>query len=149
MVCLNLLFCHNSAIINEVALIGHAFKLTVDDVEQGIWEEKDVAYNIPRTPRLPVDCKLNSFFRIYQSQSTPMKVTVSHTPEIDEESESVSTINVCCIHRALFLFQIFWRLLPTYLLSPFLDCEPYLGFHWQSPSFNGFFQIKEFLREAT
>ena len=34
-----------------------------------------------------------------------MKILVSHTPEIDKKSESVSSVKVCCIYRAVFLIK--------------------------------------------
>ena len=36
-----------------------------------------------------------------------MKIIVSYTPEIDDKSESVSSIKVCCIHRALSFSKSF------------------------------------------
>ena len=41
-----------------------------------------------------------------------MNLIVSHTPEIVEKSESVSSIDVCCINRAVFLSKSSEDLLP-------------------------------------
>ena len=40
-----------------ISLIGHAFKLSVDDAELSIWEDEDVTVlNIPWAWRFPVNC---------------------------------------------------------------------------------------------
>ena len=88
--------------------------------------DEDVAFHIPWARCLPFNCELNSFFRIHHSQPTSMKMIDSHTPEIDKKSEAVSGISLSHSSRC-FPFQIFWRPLLTYLLSPFLGCKPYSG----------------------
>ena len=85
-----------------ISLISHAFQPTVNDDELSIREDEDMTFNIPWTRCFPVNSELNFFF-IHQSQSTSMKILVSHTPEIDKKSESVSSVKVCCIYRAVFL----------------------------------------------
>ena len=85
-----------------ISLISHAFQPTVNDDELSIREDEDMTFNIPWTRCFPVNSELNFFF-IHQSQSTSMKILVSHTPEIDKKSESVSSVNVCCIYRAVVL----------------------------------------------
>ena len=86
-----------------MSLISHAFKLTVHDFELSTWEDEDLTFNILWPWYLPVNCELNSFFRIHKSQSTSMTIIVIHASEIDEWIESVSGIRVYCIHRAVFL----------------------------------------------
>ena len=81
---------------------SHAFQPTVNDDELSIREDEDMTFNIPWTLCFPVNSELNFFF-IHQFQSTSMKILVSHTPEIDKKSESVSSVKVCCIYRAVFL----------------------------------------------
>ena len=85
-----------------ISLISHAFQPTVNDDELSIREDEDMTFNIPWTRCFPVNSELNFFF-IHQFQSTSMKILVSHTPEIDKKSESVSSVKVCCIYRAVFL----------------------------------------------
>ena len=107
-----------------ISLTGHAFKLSVDDVELSIREDKNATFHIPWTWCPPVNCELNLFFRIHQSQSTSMKIIISYTWDRWKD-------RICLQHKSLsdssccFPFQIFWRPLLTYLLSPFLDCKPY------------------------
>ena len=44
MVCLDFFFCQKSVFVNEkLSLIGHAFKLTVDDVELSIWQDERIS----------------------------------------------------------------------------------------------------------
>ena len=85
-----------------ISLISHAFQPTVNDDELSIREDEDMTFNIPWTRCFPVNSELNFFF-IHQFQSTSMKILVSHTPEIDKKSESVSSVEVCWIYRAVFL----------------------------------------------
>ena len=108
-----------------ISVISHTFKLSVDDVELSIWEDEDVIFHILWAWHFPVNCKLNSFFRIPKSQSTCMKVIVSHTPEIDESLSH----SLCC-----FPFQISWGPLPKYFLFPLLDCKPCSEFYPLLPS---------------
>ena len=98
-----------------ISLISHAFQLMVFDVELSIWEDEDVTFNIPWTRCFPVNCQLNFFF-IHQSQSASVKIIVSFTPEIDKKSESVSSLKVCCIYRAVFLTKFSKDCLLPYLL---------------------------------
>ena len=46
-----------------------------------------MTFNIPWAWCFPINCELNSFFYIHQSQSISIKIIVSCTPEIDEKSE--------------------------------------------------------------
>ena len=118
-----------------MSLISHAFKLTVHDFELSTWEDEDLTFNILWAWYLPVNCELNSFFRIHKSQSTSMTIIVIHASEIDEWIDWICFRYKSLLHSSrCFPYQIFWRLLPTYLLSSFLDCNFYLGIHWQSPS---------------
>ena len=85
-------------------------------------------HSIPWAWHLSVNCKRNSFFRIHPSQST------FYEDHCLIYSWDRWQKRVCLLHKSLlhssrsFLFQIFWRPLPAYLLSPFLDCKP----HWDS-----------------
>ena len=85
-------------------------------------------HSIPWAWHLSVNCKRNSFFRIHPSQST------FYEDHCLIYSWDRWQKRVCLQHKSLlhssrsFLFQIFWRPLPAYLLSPFLDCKP----HWDS-----------------
>ena len=111
-----------------ISLMSNAFNLTINYVESSIREDEDVTFNIPWAWHLSVNCKRNSFFRIHPSQST------FYEDHCLIYSWDRWQKRVCLQHRSLlhssrsFLFQIFWRPLPAYLLSPFLDCKP----HWDS-----------------
>ena len=93
-----------------VLLIGHTLKLSVDDVELSIWEDEDVAFHINWTQCFDIiiwyyNYELNSFLHIHQSQSWTIKINVTHTPAIDEKTESISCIKVCCIHCTVFFIK--------------------------------------------
>ena len=111
-----------------ISLMSNAFNLTINYVESSIREDEDVTFNIPWAWHLSVNCKRNSFFRIHPSQST------FYEDHCLIYSWDRWQKRVCLQHKSLlhssrsFLFQIFWRPLPAYLLSPFLDCKP----HWDS-----------------
>ena len=57
MVCLDFFFCQKSVFVNEkLSLIGHAFKLTVDDVELSIWQDERISVS---------DTTLTFYFKLH------------------------------------------------------------------------------------
>ena len=118
-----------------MSLISHAFKLTVHDFELSTWEDEDLTFNIPWAWYL-ITCQLRAELLLSYSQiSIHFHDDHCHSCFWDRWMDWICFRYKSLLHSPrCFPYQIFWRLLPTYLLSSFLDCNFYLGIHWQSPS---------------
>ena len=87
--------------------MSNAFHLTINYVESSIRED-EMGHSIFPEPDtfLLIASEIPSFVFIHLNPLS-MKIIVSYTPEIDDKSESVSSIEVCCIHRALSFSKSF------------------------------------------